>query len=172
MSGLSQHTQTHTHTHTHTQAHIYTHTSWGFSGIFYLLSKWVPSTNQPISPPFIFYRLINLTGFTCGMGYWLGCVCVCVCVCGGRGGIFVCVCNGVWMILAPFQYELNMHSFVAWVLISRRTCVCVRKTGSCVAWVVEGHVVFQIHEKVCVLHLYMCVCVCVSFVSYWVMYDV
>lgn len=52
-----------------TQPYTYKHMcippSRGLSGTFYLLPKWVPSTNPPIRPPFMFYRLINLTGFTC-----------------------------------------------------------------------------------------------------------
>lgn len=58
-----------THAHIHSHRHMHTPPSRGLSGIFYLLSKWVPSTNPPIRFPFMFYRLINLTGFTCGIGH-------------------------------------------------------------------------------------------------------
>lgn len=76
----------------HTQPYTYKRIppSKGLSGTFYLLSKWVPSTNPPIRLPFMFYRLINLTGFTCSIGCRPVCVCpvmtMCACMLPG------CVC--------------------------------------------------------------------------------
>lgn len=94
MSGLSQE-HTHALTCKNTLADTHTHTNRGrLSGIFYLLHKWVPSTKPPIRSPLIFYRMINLTGFTCGTGLRPVCVCVVTGIC-AHMCIRLRVCNRV-----------------------------------------------------------------------------